>query len=65
MLVVLVIAEGSIDSVLSDKHYNRGVRLHKIMYEAITKLLLDDFEAQGRRKIVNWGGGTYSYILPD
>ena len=40
-----MIAEGSIDSVLSGKHYNRGVRLHKIMYEAITKLLLDDFEA--------------------
>ena len=40
-----VIAEGSIDSVLSGKHYNRGVRLHKMIYEAITKLLLDDFEA--------------------
>ena len=39
-----VIAEGSIDSVLNGKHYNRGVRLHKIMYEAITKLLLDEFE---------------------
>ncbi|CAB3994854.1 Hypothetical predicted protein [Paramuricea clavata] len=39
-----VIAEGSIDSVLNGKHYNRGVRLHKIMYEAMTKLLLDDFE---------------------
>ena len=40
-----VIAEGSIDSVLNGKHYNRGVRLHKIMYEAMTKLRLDDFEA--------------------
>lgn len=34
-----VIAEGSIDSVLNDKHYKRGVRLHKIMYEAIAMLL--------------------------
>ena len=40
-----MIAEGSIDSVLSGKHYNRGVRLHKIISEGITKLLLDDFEA--------------------
>ena len=39
-----MIAESSTDNVLSGKHYNRGVRLHKIMYEAITKLLLDDFE---------------------
>lgn len=40
-----VIAEGSIDSVLSGKHYNRAVRLHKIMYEAIAQLLVHDFDS--------------------
>ncbi|CAB4024191.1 Hypothetical predicted protein [Paramuricea clavata] len=40
-----VIAEGSIDSVLNGKHYNKGIRLHKIMYEAMIKLLLGHFEA--------------------
>ncbi|CAB4007601.1 Hypothetical predicted protein [Paramuricea clavata] len=39
-----MIAEGSIDSVLNGKHYNRGIRLHNIMYEAMTKLLLENFE---------------------
>lgn len=39
-----VVAEGSIDSVLKGKHYNRAVRLHKILHEAISRLLLDDFE---------------------
>lgn len=40
-----VVSEGSIDSVLSGKHYNRAVRLHKIMYEAIVQLLVHDFES--------------------
>lgn len=40
-----VIAEGSIDSVLNGKHYNRAMRFHKITYEAIARLLLDEFEA--------------------
>ncbi|KAG1676877.1 Selenocysteine lyase [Nymphon striatum] len=30
-----VIAEGSIDKVLDGKQYNRGVRLHKLTYEAL------------------------------
>ena len=38
------IAEDSVDSVLNGKHYNRAVRLHKIIYEAIARLLVEDFE---------------------
>ena len=30
-----VVAEGSIDKVLTGKNYNRAVRLHKIIYEAV------------------------------
>ena len=30
-----IIAEGSVGSVLDGKQYNRGVRLHKIIYEAL------------------------------
>ena len=30
-----VVAEGSMEKVLSGKHYNRAVRLHKIAYEAV------------------------------
>ncbi|KAG1660989.1 putative ATP-dependent RNA helicase DDX46 [Nymphon striatum] len=33
-----VIAEGSIDKVLDGKQYNRGVRLHKLTYEALMRL---------------------------
>ena len=29
-----VIAEGSIEGVLSGKHYNRGIRVHKLLMEA-------------------------------
>ncbi|KAG1693954.1 A disintegrin and metalloproteinase with thrombospondin motifs adt-1 [Nymphon striatum] len=34
-----VIAEGSIDKVLDGKQYNRGVRLHKLIYEALMRLV--------------------------
>jgi hypothetical protein len=33
------------DSVLSGKQYNRAVRLHKIVYEALMKLLILVFES--------------------
>jgi len=33
-----VIAEGSIEKVLDGKQYNRGVRLHKLTYEALMRL---------------------------
>ena len=47
-----VIAEGLIDSVLSGKHYNRGVRPHKIMYEAITIVNREEgLEARGMAKL--------------
>lgn len=40
-----VIAEGSIDKALEGKHYNRAVRMHKVMYEALCRLLYEKFEA--------------------
>ena len=33
-----VIAEGSVARVLGDRRYNRGIRLHKLMYEALMRL---------------------------
>ena len=39
-----LVAGGSIDSVLNGKNYNRAVRLHKIVYEALMKLLVNKFE---------------------
>lgn len=33
-----IIAEGSVDKVLDGKQYNRGVRLHKLVYEALMRL---------------------------
>lgn len=38
-----VVADGSIDKVLSGKQYNRAVGLHKLAYEAL-RLLLKEFE---------------------
>ena len=36
-----VVAEGSVDKALSGKMYNRGIRLYKLAYEAITRKVFD------------------------
>ena len=38
-------AEGSVDKAMKGKQYNRAVRLHKCVYEALMRLLLKEFEA--------------------
>ena len=40
-----VVAEGSVDKAMKGKQYNRAVRLHKCVYEALMRLLLREFEA--------------------
>ena len=35
-----IIAEGSVEVALSGKSYNRGVKLYKVFYEALNRLLL-------------------------
>ena len=35
-----IIAEGSVEAALCGKSYNRGVRLYKVFYEALNRLLL-------------------------
>ena len=36
-----VIAEGSVDSALRGKSYNRGVRMYKLFYEVLVRLLIE------------------------
>ena len=36
-------AAGSINGVLSGKHYNQSVRVHKVVYEALMRLLLEQY----------------------
>ena len=38
-----IVAEGSINGVLSGKHYNRSIRSMKIIYEAIYRLVITAF----------------------
>ena len=38
-----VIAEGSVDRVLNGQQYNRGVRLHKLLYKALRRLAWKGF----------------------
>lgn len=38
-----VVAQGSVSSVLEGRHYNRGVRAHKIVYEALMRLVWTQF----------------------
>ena len=39
-----IVAPGSVKGVLSGKHYNRCIRAHKIIYEAMERLRLQAFE---------------------
>jgi hypothetical protein len=36
-------ASGSINQVMSGKHYNRAVRVHQHVLDAVTRLLLQSF----------------------
>ena len=38
-----IVAEGSINGVLDGKHYNRAVRVHKYIYEALMRLAWEEF----------------------
>lgn len=40
-----VIAEGSVTGVLEGRKYNRAVRFHKLMYEALQRLIWKGFQA--------------------
>ena len=40
-----ICASGSISKVMSGKHYNRAMRIHKTMLEALERLLLQCFES--------------------
>ena len=40
-----VVAEGLIEQVLEGKNYNHAVPLHKMVYEALFRMLLNNFEA--------------------
>ena len=51
-----VIAEGSIGRVLEGKHYNRAVRLHKLIYEALMRLAWTGF--------VEWISSNHAEVLP-
>ena len=41
-----VVVEGSIEWVLEGNNYNCAVRLHKVMYEALFRMLLNNFEVE-------------------
>jgi len=38
-----IVAQGSVSAVLDGKQYNRGVRVHKIVYEALMRLIWNHF----------------------
>lgn len=39
-----IIAEGSVESALCGKGYKRGIRLYKVFYEALNRLLLSQLD---------------------
>ena len=39
-----IVAPGSVKGVLSGKHYNRSVRVHKLIYEAMQRMRFEAFE---------------------
>ena len=51
-----IVAEGSIHRALSGKHYNRGIRLYKLFYEALMRLLLSDIDQAADKQITSMLG---------
>ena len=47
-----LIEEGLVDQAIRGGHHNRGMRLHKLAYEAFLRLLIQDTELIGLRKKV-------------
>ena len=43
-----VYASGSLLKVMSWKHHNRGLRVHKLVLEALERLLFEVFQAQDK-----------------
>lgn len=43
MIEANIVASGSMNGVLSGHHYNRSMRSHKLMYEALSRLRLENF----------------------
>ena len=39
-----IIASGSVKGILSGKHYNRAIRIHKLLYEAMERLRVEAFD---------------------
>ena len=55
-----IVAEGSINRALSGKQYNRGIRLYKLFYEALMRLLLSDIDQTADKQSVSMIGQVSS-----
>ena len=42
-----LIADGSVDQALKGKHYNRALRLYKLLYEALARIFINHGEENG------------------
>ena len=65
-----VYAEGSINSVLTGKSYNRAVRAHKLVFETVSRLLLEKMDDKlGNLAIIRehipsiWSENTYDNFI--
>lgn len=57
------VAEGSVNDVLDGHKYNRSLRFHKLMYEALLRLVWDQF-SQWLREPSWCPWSRYKYIAP-
>ena len=46
VIEAVVCASGSLQKVMSGKHYNRALRVHKLVLKALKRLLFEVFQAQ-------------------
>jgi hypothetical protein len=62
-----LVAAGSINGVINGKHYNRAIRTHKVMFEALTRLLFDMYmqslPAESQEQISLFIGKNFSLAL--
>ena len=57
-----VCASGSLDKVMSGKHFNRALRVHKVTLEALERLLIEKFE-QSLRQDEQFSQEAYELLI--
>ena len=60
---MLTYVSGSVEKVLSGKHYNRAMQVHKLVLEALERLFLEAFTNSIDETLVKKAKETVKHVL--